>query len=180
MEGHYALKIIAEGVSHKSDQGGVILGLPDMEALKSAFEQMISRFKAIPECNVLGALAQEMIPMRPGAFEMIIGAKRDPQFGPVVMLGHGGIFVEILAKVCLRLAPVSPGEVDRMIEELPGAEAFHGVRGFPPVNIRALKDAVLRVSWLMTNFEEIDQIDINPFVVSDSQAYALDARIIMK
>jgi succinyl-CoA synthetase beta subunit len=118
--------------------------------------------------------------MRPGTFEMIIGAKRDPHFGPVVMVGHGGIFVEIMEKISLRLAPVTSAEVDQMIDELPGSKAFHGVRGLPPMNLEALKDAIIRVSWLMSAFPEIDQLDINPFIVSDSQAYALDARIFLK
>ncbi len=180
LEGHYALKVVAEGVSHKSDLGGVVLGLSDIDALEDAFEHMMAKFRSLSDAKVVGAMAQTMIPARPGTFELIVGAKRDPHFGPVVMVGHGGIFVEVMAKVSLRLAPMTLGDVDRMIEELPGARVFQGVRGLPAINLGPLKEAIVRIAWLMTNFPEIDQLDINPFVVSDSEAYALDARIFLR
>lgn len=179
LEGHCALKIVAEGVSHKSDFGGVVLGLSDIGALENAFDHMMEKFRNLPAAKVIGALAQTMIPARPGTFELIVGAKRDPHFGPVVMVGQGGIFVEVMSKVSVRLAPMTIGDVDRMIEELPGAKVFQGVRGLPATNLAPLKEAIVRIAWLMTNFPEIDQLDINPFLVSDSEAYALDARIFL-
>lgn len=176
----YAVKVIAEGVSHKSDQGGVVLGLPDIEAVQAAVVEMTDRFGASSDAQLHGILVQRMVTRAPGAYELIIGGKRDPHFGPMVLLGHGGIFVEVLGKATLRMAPLSHAEIEEMIEELPGSEILKGVRGMPPVDIEALKDAILRVAELMVNFPEIRQIDVNPVVVSHSGVVALDARIFLE
>ena len=175
--GPYAVKVIAEGVSHKSDKGGVVLGLPDSDSVRRAVSNMVERFQPSSDSLFQGVLIQTMLPRIPGAYELIIGGKRDPHFGPMVLLGHGGIFVEILGKATLRMAPLSHAEIEEMIKELPGSEILQGVRGMPPVDIEALKDAVLRVAELMVNFPEIGQIDVNPIVISNSGVQALDARI---
>lgn len=175
--GPYAVKVIAEGISHKSDQGGVVLGLPDAESVRDAVSAMTNRFQLSSDSQFHGILVQTMVPRIPGACELIIGGKRDPHFGPMVLLGHGGIFVEILGKATLRMAPLSHAEIEEMIKELPGSEILNGVRGMLPVDMEALKDAVLRVAELMVNFPEIGQMDVNPVVVSNSGVQALDARI---
>lgn len=176
----HALKVIAEGMSHKSDAGGVVLGLNDRDAVRHGCREM---FKAISQADVTGLhgiLIQKMVPKIPGALELIVGGMRDPHFGPMVLLGHGGIFVEILGKTSLRMAPVLPDEVEEMIEELPGSEIFKGVRGRPPIDRESLKNAVLAVADLMVRFPEIDQIDINPIIVSSKGAQAVDARIFLR
>ena len=97
------------------------------------------------ESGLHGVLVQRMAPKVPGQYELIIGGKRDPHFGPVVLVGHGGIFVEVFGKTSLRMAPLSLREVEEMIDEMPGSEILGGVRGRPPVDREALKDAILRV-----------------------------------
>jgi acetate---CoA ligase (ADP-forming) len=180
MPGPYALKIDAEGVSHKSDLGGVMLGLADGKAVGEAHTEMVGRFRTLPEARLHGAVVQKMAGREPGTYELIIGGKRDPQFGPVVLVGHGGVLVEIFDKTSLRMAPLSIGEIEDMIEQIPGSDIFNGVRGLPPINRDALVDAILRVSYLMVNFPEIDQIDVNPILVSKSGAQAVDARIYLR
>ncbi len=125
-------------------------------------------------------MVQQMVARQPGDLELIVGGKRDPQFGPVVLVGHGGIMVEVLARMSLRTAPLAEAEIEEMLEELPGSEILRGVRGLPPIDRRSLKETIARVAWLMVNFPEINSIDINPVLVSHSGARALDARIFLK
>jgi acetate---CoA ligase (ADP-forming) len=179
MTGPYAVKVVAEGVSHKSDVRGVILGVPDGEALRKVCSDMMDRFRQLPDGGFRGILVQRMAEREPGSLELIIGGKRDPQFGPVVLLGHGGILVEVLGRTSLRMAPLAMAEVEEMIEDLPGSEIFKGVRGMPPIDRGLLKDAILRVAHLMVRFPEIQSIDINPILATPSAALALDARIVL-
>lgn len=174
--GPYALKIVADSVSHKSDLGGVVLNLRDRDALAGACADMMGRFS---EANPAGMLVQTMVQRPPGSFELIVGGKRDPQFGPMVMLGHGGIFVEVFGKTTLRMAPLSLAEIEAMIEELPGSEILKGVRGRPPIDMTALKDAIHRIAHLMVTFPEISAIDVNPLLVTPQGAQALDCRIFL-
>jgi acetyltransferase len=178
--GPYALKVIGEGISHKSDVGGVVLDVLDWNALKKSVVEMTRRLESSSEAQLRGFIVQEMVGRVPGDVELIIGGKRDPHFGPVVLLGHGGTLVEVLARTSLRTAPLVPAEIDEMIEELPGSEILNGVRGLPAVDKEALKDAIARVAYLMVNFPQIESIDINPLLVSSSGARALDARIFLK
>ena len=179
MVGPYAIKIIASGVSHKSDLGGVILGLPDAAAVRQASLEMIERFRAQSETHFSGVLVQKMAYLSMESCELIIGGKTDPQFGPVVLLGHGGVFVEILAGTVLRMAPLSMGEIAEMIDELPGSEILAGIRGRSPINRDSLMDAISRVAHIMVHFPQINSMDINPIVVSSLGAQALDARIFL-
>jgi acyl-CoA synthetase (NDP forming) len=157
-----------------------VLGLPDPGSVRTAVAAMIETFRSAPEAGFRGVLIQEMVPRVPGAYELIIGGKRDPYFGPMVLLGHGGIFVEVFGKASLRMAPLSHAEIEEMIEDLPGSEILDGVRGMPPVDKEALKDAVSRVAELMVNFPEMNRIDVNPIVASSTGAVALDARIFLE
>ncbi len=176
----HAIKVVADGISHKSDTGGVVLGLNDRDAVRHGCREMFKRLSELEVSGVHGILVQKMVPRVPGSLEFIVGGKRDPYFGPMVLLGHGGVFVEILAKTSLRMAPVLPDEVEEMIEELPGSEIFRGVRGRPPIDREALKKSVLNIANLMVKFPEIDQIDVNPVIVSSRGAYAVDARIFLR
>jgi acetate---CoA ligase (ADP-forming) len=178
--GPYVLKIIADGVSHKSDLGGVLLGILDQGSVSRAAREMMERFQSIPNAGVRGLLVQQMIRRAPGDVELIVGGKRDPQFGPVVLVGHGGVLVEVLKKTSLRMAPLTPAEADEMITGLPGHEILDGVRGMPALDKEALRDAILRVAHLMVNFPEIDSIDINPLLLTSTSALALDSRVFLK
>ncbi len=177
MKGPYAVKAISPHISHKSDQGAVVLNLEDAASLESACRNMFDRFAAINQADIFRILVQKMVPRNVDTYELIVGGKRDPQFGPIVLLGHGGLFVEIFAKTSLRMAPVSWADVDEMIDELPGSEILSGVRGRPAVDREAIRDAVVRMAYLMVHFPQIEAIEVNPLIVSPTGAVAVDARV---
>lgn len=180
VQGPFAVKVIAGGASHKSDKGGVTLGLRDRASAREACAEMMTAFSKDTETQLYGVLVQRMAPRARGQYELIVGGKRDPHFGPVVLVGHGGIFVEVFGKTSLRMAPLSLREVEEMIDEMPGSEILGGVRGRPPVDREALNDAILRVAHLMVRFPEIDQIDVNPIICSSDGAIAVDARVFLR
>ncbi len=179
MPGPYAAKVISSDVSHKFDKGGVALRLHDREAARDACASMLRTFGEAGAGGFQGALIQRMVPRGPATYEMIIGGKRDKHFGPMVLLGHGGVFVEVFGKSALRMVPVSRDEIDEMIDELPGSEIFRGVRGLPEIDREALIEAVFCVGRLMAEFTEIDSLDVNPIIVSRDGAQAVDARIFL-
>jgi acyl-CoA synthetase (NDP forming) len=171
-----ALKAQASALSHKSDRGGVILEIESEYTLVSAWDQIHS---AMEDIALDGILVEQMVK---GGLEMIVGARRDPGWGPVVMVGLGGIFVETLKDV--RLMPASLPK-QRIVEEcyrLNGAAMLRGVRGRPAVDVEALADVVLRIAAAMTARPEISEIDINPLAVlpSGQGAIALDALIVTR
>ncbi len=174
-----AIKIIAETISHKSDVGGVQLNLRNSEALTHAFEDMMARIhKAYPDAKLDGVLVQ---PMVTGGRELILGGRQDPQFGPVVLVGLGGIFVEIFEEVAVRVAPISQRDAAEMIDSLRMANILRGARGHKASDIEALKESLLRLSQLLVEFPEIKELDINPLRVFHDQegCRALDARMIV-
>ena len=178
--GPYAVKVIALEISHKSDMNGVVLGLKDLAQVKEALDHMWGRFIADTAVGLHGCLVQQMAHRDAGTYELIVGGKRDPHFGPLVLVGYGGVLVEVFAKASLRMAPPSNREIDEMIDQLPGSEIFKGVRGRAPIDRDSLRRTISTVSALMVEFPTIDQIDINPVWVSNLGAMALDARIFLK
>jgi acyl-CoA synthetase (NDP forming) len=173
------LKVIAEQISHKSDVGGVQLNLRDGAAVAAAYEEMVERIRrADPGAQIEGALVQ---PMVSGGRELILGGRQDPQFGPVVMVGLGGIFVEIFEEAVLRVAPISRRIALEMVESLRGYPILRGARGHKPADVESVVEALLRLSQLMVEFPEIKELDINPLRVFPMQegCRALDARIIL-
>ncbi|HSB66837.1 MAG TPA: acetate--CoA ligase family protein [Anaerolineales bacterium] len=175
-----AIKVISEQISHKSDVGGVQLNLRNGPAVEEAFEDMLHRIhQSYPEAKIDGVLVQ---PMVTGGLELILGGRQDPNFGPVVLVGLGGIFVEVLEEVSLRVAPITPKEARDMINELRGAPILKGARGHKPSDIAAVVDALLRLSQLMSDFPEIRELDINPLRVfqENNGCRALDARIMLR
>jgi acetyltransferase len=132
----------------------------------------------MPEANIWGALVQEMVP--PGK-EVIIGVNRDPQFGPLLLLGLGGIYVEVLKDVSFRIAPIARWEAEEMIGELRTAPLLRGVRGEHPADLDSIVDCMLRVSQLAVDFPEIVELDINPLMVHEQGkgAVALDMRVVL-
>jgi len=174
-----AIKVISESISHKSDVGGVQLNLRNEAAVVAAFQDMTERIhRAYPEARIDGVLVQ---PMATGGRELILGGRQDSQFGPVVLVGMGGIFVEIFEEVALRVAPIGRREATAMIEELRGAPILMGARGHKRSDIEAVTDAILRLSQLLCDFPDIRELDINPLRVfhEPGGCQALDARIIL-
>jgi acetyltransferase len=174
-----AIKVIAEKLSHKSDIGGVQLNLRNEAAVAEAFNDMISSIKReYPQAKIDGVLVQ---PMVTGGRELILGGRQDPQFGPVILIGLGGIFVEIFEEVSVRVAPISRPDAEEMIAELRGAQILRGVRGLKPSDIEAVIDALLRLSQLLIEFPQIKELDVNPLMVfhAGGGCMALDARMIL-
>jgi acyl-CoA synthetase (NDP forming) len=175
-----AIKVISEQISHKSDVGGVQLNLRNGPAVQEAFEDMLRRIHAsYPEAKIDGVLVQ---PMVTGGQELILGGRQDPNFGPVVLIGLGGIFVEVLEEVSLRVAPITPREARQMIDELRGAPILKGARGHKPSDLQAVSEALLRLSQLLIDFPEIGELDINPLRVfqENNGCRALDARVMLR
>ena len=171
------LKICSPDIIHKSDVGGVVIGLKTPNEVKEAYRRLIKNISAKkPEAKILGVLVQEMVPK---GYEVIVGAMRDSQFGPVVMFGLGGVFVEVLRDVSFRLAPLSKNEALKMIKETKGFKVLEGFRGEKPADIEALADAIVKVGKIITDLHEVAEIDINPLVVYDKGLIAVDARIIL-
>ena len=174
-----ALKIISRQISHKSDMGGVQLNLRNEEALAAAYADMLGRIhRAYPAARLDGVLVQ---PMVTGGRELILGGRQDPQFGPVLLLGLGGIFVEILEEVVVRIAPLPRSTAEEMVESLRGVQILKGARGHKPADIEALVEALLRLSQLLNDFPEIKELDINPLRLfpENEGCSALDARMIV-
>ena len=174
-----AIKVIAEKLSHKSDVGGVQLNLRNSAAVAEAFEDMMDSIREeYPDANIDGVLVQ---PMVTGGRELILGGRQDPQFGPVVLVGLGGIFVEIFEEVAVRVAPITMRDAVEMIDELRGAQILKGVRGLKPSDIDAITDALLRLSQLLVEFPQIKELDVNPMMVfhEGEGSLALDARVIL-
>ena len=176
-----ALKIASPDLPHKSEIGGVVLGLDDAEAVEAAFDALVARVRErAPQARVDGVLVARMAP--PGV-EMILGTSQDPVFGPVVMLGLGGVFVEVMRDVTLRVAPFDLGEARRMIGEIRAAAVLDGMRGQAAADKDALARALARLSDIAAaNADTIESIDINPFIVlpRGRGALAVDALIVPK
>ena len=175
-----AIKVISEQISHKSDVGGVQLNLRNGPAVEEAFEDMLRRIHQFyPDVKIDGVLVQ---PMVTGGQELILGGRQDPNFGPVVLIGLGGIFVEVFEEVALRVAPITHKEAYEMIDELRGAPILKGARGHKPSDISAVIEVLLRLSQLLIDFPEICELDINPLRLfqENNGCRALDARIMVR
>jgi acetyltransferase len=182
------LKLVSPDILHKTDVGGVILGVSDEEAVRSGYESLVARAAAAhPGAELRGVLVQKMIA---GGQEVIVGVKRDPTFGPVVMFGLGGVYVEALADVSFRLAPLTAADGWDMLEEVRSAKLLTGLRGKPPADRGALVDLIVRVGRLAADHPEIAELDLNPVLVLPSPqtadrtsekegAVAVDVRVIL-
>jgi acetyltransferase len=174
-----AIKVISESISHKSDVGGVQLNLRNGPAVVEAFQDMTRRIRrAYPNGKIDGVLVQ---PMATGGRELILGGRQDRHFGSAVLVGMGGVFVEIFEEVSVRIAPIPRREAQAMIEELRGAPILVGARGHKRSDIEAVVDAILRLCQLLCDFPQIQEIDINPLRVfhEPDGCQALDARIVL-
>jgi acetate---CoA ligase (ADP-forming) len=171
------MKIWSPDIIHKSDVGGVKVGLNSPQQVMDAFDLMIYRIpKKMPEADIHGVLVQEMCK---GGMEVILGMNRDPHFGPLLMFGMGGITVEVLKDVAFYLAPITAEEAREMLSRTKAYQLLEGVRGQEGVDIDAIAEGIQRLSQLVTAFPEIQEMDINPFVVGPegTTPVAVDARI---
>lgn len=173
------VKVMSPDILHKSDAGGVKVNLHTITEIKAAMEGMLNAPK-IKDVRIDGFLIEEMAP--PG-HELVIGGLRDPQFGPLVMVGLGGIFVEILKDVSFRVCPIARIDAEEMLAELKGAAILKGVRGTKPASQEAIIDVLLKIGGenglLMRHAADIREADINPLIVSETAAVAVDARFIL-
>jgi acetyl coenzyme A synthetase (ADP forming)-like protein len=175
------LKIASPDILHKTDIGGVKVGLQSASDVRDAFELMVYRAQRyVPEARIWGCLVQEMAPS--GGLEVLVGMNRDPQFGPLITFGLGGIYVETLRDVTFRVAPLAHQEAEEMLTQVRAHALLDGVRGQPPMDKAAIVDALLRISQLVGDFPEIIEMDINPLMVfhQGEGALALDMRLVLK
>lgn len=173
------MKIVSPDILHKTDVGGVKLNLMGDTAVRDTFDLLMYRAsRYMPEAEIWGALVQEMVPQ---GKEVIIGINRDPQFGPLLLFGLGGIYVEALKDVSFRIAPIARWEAEEMITEIRAYPLLRGFRGEKPSDLKAIAECILRVSQLAVDFPEIVELDINPLMVNEEGkgAVAIDMRLVL-
>lgn len=169
------MKIVSPQIVHKTDVGGVALDLRTPDEVERAWDTMMQRVAAKqPEAEIHGVVIEQYVR---GGRETIIGMSQDPSFGPVLMFGLGGIYVEALRDVSFRIQPVSDIDAKEMVRAIRGIKLLEGVRGEPPADLPAIEEAIQRVSQLVGDFPEIAELDINPLVVFEHGTIAVDARI---
>jgi acetyl-CoA synthetase (ADP-forming) len=172
------LKIVSPDIVHKSDVGGVIVNLKTAKEVRDAYKQILENVKKHnANTKIVGVLVQEMAP---SSTEVIVGAIKDPQFGPAIMFGLGGIFVEVLKDVTFRIAPITEEEAREMITEVKAYPLLKGYRNTPPADISAIVKILLSTSKLVMEHKEIKELDLNPVIVYEKGAKTVDARIILE
>lgn len=172
------LKIVSPDIIHKSDIGGVVVDVKDAKRVRDAYDQILKNVKNHDaKARITGILVQEMAP---SSTEVIVGAIKDPQFGPAIMFGLGGIFVEVLKDVTFRIAPITEDEACEMISEVKAYPLLEGYRNTPPADTKAIANILLNTSRLVTDHLEIKELDLNPILVYKNGAKTVDARIILE
>ena len=172
------LKIASPDVIHKSDAGGVKVGLSNAAQAGRAYSEIIASVKEkFPDAFVEGVSVQKMA--RPG-IEIIIGMSKDPQFGPVLMFGLGGIMVEIIKDVAFRIIPLTRSDAAEMIREIKGYKLLEGFRGREAADIKSLEEMILHVSEFVLRNPQIKELDINPVLAYKDGVIAVDARIVLE
>jgi acetyltransferase len=170
------LKILSPQIVHKSDAGGVILNVHSEADVREAFSTLIQRANYYnPEAQIIGVTVQPMIDRK--GYELIIGGKTDPVFGPVILFGMGGVGVELFKDYSIGLPPLNTTLIRRMMEETKIYQLLKGYRKSVPVNLKVLDETLLLFSQLLTDFPQIKEIDINPLLINDKEACILDSRI---
>jgi acyl-CoA synthetase (NDP forming) len=171
------LKIVSPEITHKSDIGGVKVGLASAAEVRQAFDDIIAAAKkAEPTARIDGVAVQKMAPT---GTEVIVGMSKDPQFGPVLMFGLGGIFVEVLKDVAFRIVPLEPRDARQMVREIKGFAVLEGVRGQPAADLAAIEKLILKLSEFVEAHPEIEELDLNPVFAYADGVIAVDARIVI-
>jgi acetyltransferase len=172
------LKILSPQIIHKSDAGGVALDLTCESEVKQAFEKIVKRAKeCIPDAEILGVTVQPMIKRR--GYEVIIGSKKDAIFGPVILFGMGGIGVELFKDFAIGLPPLNQTLARRLMEETKIYQLLKGYRNMPPANIKLLEEILVRFSQMLVDFPQLVEVDINPLLIDEKDAFILDARVVI-
>jgi acetate---CoA ligase (ADP-forming) subunit beta len=172
------LKIVSPDIIHKSDVGGVIVGIKNQRDVRTGYKQIMRNVKKHnPDAKIAGILVQEMA--RSGT-EVIVGSIKDPQFGPAIMFGLGGVFVEVLKDVTFRIAPLTEDEAFEMISEVKAYPILKGYRNTPPADLKAITKILVNTSKLVMDHPEIKELDLNPIMVYEKGAKTVDARIILE
>ena len=171
------LKIVSPQITHKSDVGGVALGLNSADEVEAAFDRIVASAKQhVPEATISGVAVQRM--EKPG-IEVFIGVTKDPQFGPVLMFGLGGVLVEVLKDVAFRIIPIEPRDARQIVEEIKGYPLLQGYRGQDPADLDKLHALLLKVSSFIEQHPEVAELDLNPVFAYKDGAIAVDARIVI-
>ncbi len=173
------LKVDSPDIPHKTEAGAVRLGLRSDEDVGNAFDEVMRNARAYaPDANILGVSVQPMVSKD---FELFVGARQDPLFGPVVVVGLGGIFVEVLQDTVVDLAPVTPAHAREMLSRLRGRRLLEGFRGAAAADLDELSTLISRVSHLIAaHADRIEEVDVNPLAISNGKAMALDALVILR
>ncbi len=170
-----ALKIVSNDITHKTDAGGVELNIANEDQVDEAYEKMIAAAKAkFPDAVIDGISVQKMAD--PGV-EIIIGMSKDPQFGPMLMFGIGGVFVELLKDVAFKIVPLRNNDAEDMLSEIKARPMLQGFRGSKPVNEQAIIDALMKLSDFVESNPDIEELDMNPLFATKDGVVAVDARI---
>jgi acetyl coenzyme A synthetase (ADP forming)-like protein len=173
------MKIVSPDILHKSDIGGVKVGVEHADVY-DAFEDLVARARNYqPDATILGVQVQERVEMESGV-ETIVGTNRDPQFGPLVLFGLGGIFVEVMEDTAVRVAPLAEADARAMTDEIRAAPLLSGARGRDPVDRAAVAETLCRLSQLVTDFPEIVELDVNPLVARSDGVVAVDLRLTLE
>ena len=173
------LKIHSPQITHKTDVGGVVLNLSSDDKVRAAFERITTRAKEKrPDAEIVGVTVQKMVTY-PNSFELIMGTKKDPVFGSVIMVGMGGVAAEVFRDRALGLPPLNEALARRMLESLKSWPLLQGYRGKPGANIDRLIEIIMRFSYLVADYPEIKELDINPLLVTPEDVIALDARVVI-
>ncbi|HER23928.1 MAG TPA: acetyl-CoA synthetase [Candidatus Atribacteria bacterium] len=171
------MKIVSPDIIHKTDAGGVKLNIINEKEAISAYQEIISKAKKYnKKAKISGVIVYPMVPQ---GTEIIIGMMQDPHFGPVIMFGLGGIFVEVLKDISFRILPIEARDAEEMIAEIKGYKILKGIRGEAPKDIQAIKDLLLKISQLSQENPEISEIDLNPVFVFEKGLQVVDARMIL-
>jgi len=171
------IKVVSPDITHKSDVDGVRLGLESKKEVLATFEEMLDAVREVqPDARIEGVAVQHMA-LR--GIEVIIGMSKDPQFGPVLMFGLGGVLVEVLKDVAFRIVPLEPRDARQMVREIKGYPVLEGVRGQPPADIAALESLILKLSGFVEANPQIEEIDLNPVFAYKDGVIAVDARIVI-
>jgi acyl-CoA synthetase (NDP forming) len=171
------LKVVSEQITHKSDVGGVELDLESAADVRAAFDRIVASAKQhVPNAAIDGVAVQRM---EPAGIEVIVGMTKDPQFGPVLMFGLGGVLVEVLKDVAFRVVPINERDARQMIHEIKGYPLLEGYRGHDPADVAKLEQLLLRLSSFVEQHPEVAELDLNPVFAYKDDAIAVDARIVL-
>jgi acetyltransferase len=176
IEGDVVMEIVSPDILQKTDVGGVEVGIAE-EDVADVYESLVTRARNYqPDARLLGVRVQELVDLEAGV-ETIVGSNRDPQFGPPVLFGLGGVFVEVLEDTTVRVAPVSEREAAGMVDDLDSAPLLRGARGREPVDEDGVVETIQRLSQLVTDFPAIVELDANPLVATPDGVVAIDVRL---